>query len=352
MGATRSRNLARWLAAVFFVAVAASLWITASSGAHLASLASRGRGVDRLSAVDGRVAGAGLHARSVFLDEDGARREWRLDVPIHEVAPAAPGQVLAVPYMDRRVLVLGGAGAISEAVFKTRMGSRSAVVAGLAGGPGEWFVALYDRYHDDTRRRKAFPFIMPEQLFFRFEVVRLSDIRAGRNNAMRPLFADHGEWHEESFHPWRLAKAPGGDALLILNTMSEELLAIGLAGGEPRFRVPVPPGPVDLAVDERFAYVASPASDRIAVFDADTGETRTPIGAARGVVSLASTGRGVVAASRYTRRVIAARPIGDGWEIRERPWPGVPAAVAVTNGRVFVADGVTGRVEPFDDRTW
>lgn len=326
-----------------FLATGVAALFRMSSGfpIHLARLESRGRGDSFLTARGPWLAGVGLESRRAWIADTRTGQRWEtgLDRPAMSVEiDEATGLLVVVPYVAERLWIFHPATGHGAWALVPTLG-RTAVAAVLRG-PDAWYVAWYNRNHDRSRQ-KTFPYLIPAQMRFEFGIAELPIITGGKNTRMKVIYQDLAVWHEETSHPWRLERGEDG-ALFLLNTLSEELIAVE-ADGTHRFRVPTPPGPFDLAVGGGSCFVASPASWKVAVFDSATGRTQPEIGMVEGIVDLQYEEPNLNAVSKYGRLFARARRDDDGqWRRGWQERVGVPSALAVSDGRVILADAVTG----------
>lgn len=339
------------VAAIVWLAVTCSALVHLAGGhpTHRARLEDRGQGDSFITAREGYVAGVGLFSRKAWVSHEGRPPRWiELGRPAHGVAIADGGLVAVIPYVDDRLWMLGPREKTAKPATVVMPGRTTIAAATFLSGA--WYVAWYDRVHDRTRK-KEFPWLIPAQMRYEFGVARLDGAVGSRNRPSADLYRSKAIWHEETSHPWRLVASPDGARLHVLSAMSEELIAIATDDGAELFRVPTPPLPMDLACDAEACFVAAPGSPHIAVYDARTGASLSPIPAGRGVTGIELAGDTLYAVSKYERRLVAATRGAHRWTLRTAPVAGVPSDLAIKGPKIVVADAADGTRRFFEAAT-
>lgn len=334
---------------LFGACLAAAMFGFGRHPTHLARLEDRGRGTTSLAASGGLLSGIGFFSRVAWLKNLGSGRPaafWELQEAHCQVIPFGRDGLAAIPYLgDEIMLFKTGRAEMQQASF--RFGDEPMVVSGMIAVPNGWLMAAYEMNGDGTVKKK-FPYFLPVQLKYRYQILSLGYLKQGRDNLPTLFAAGAAEWHEESFHPWKMSPDPANRRLFVLNAMSEELLAYDLETGAEIFRRDAPSGPAGLAVSDNDVFIASPESSRVSVYDTRSGRERLGICAGRGVVELAWGENRLFGVSKYRRRIFSARKTGSAWEISEKTLDGVPASLALARDGIYVADAVTGRITKID----
>ncbi len=322
------------------LALSASLPVFYFTGIHKHRIEDRGAGCTTVAAGAGSVVAGSLHSGLAILQKDrNSAGRWRLGGPVQSVSMDAVKHLpVALKYQDYSIIKLRpGSSEPSELLIP----ERDFVAAAVEKGRDSWYLAYYDANHDHSVK-KSFPYIFPEQLRFRYRIVRLKQLDRW---APKTVFESDAIWHEESAHPWILRYNDASAMLYLLNPMAEQITALDTQSNRMVFQIPSPAGPVDMIVDGGRIFVACPESETIAVLDAGTGRELTPIASGAGVVGLAAIPGGVAALSKYKRRLVLAEYLDEKWHIQTHRIPGIPTAIATDGDTIYIADGMSEKLK-------
>ncbi|MCB1152032.1 hypothetical protein KDL45_00175 [bacterium] len=348
----------RWRTAIaiaFFGVFASGLARLSDSRYHLWRLEDRGQGITQLAADKDQLAGIGLYSRRAWIFDrpTGAFRVETVPDPSHDIVPvpATGGGMIVIPYLSGQALYFPADGSRVRVLDLSMadVPSPGYAVGDLIRGRDDWYAAAYGIAADGTVK-KEFPQFAPGYLNFPYALLKVGEFDAQRIALRDAWFQGTSRWHEESFHPWKLALTEDERALVVLNTMGETLAVHDTRDAELRFEAAAPSGPIDLLVFDGEAAVAAPESPYVHLFDLNSGEESGRIPTGRGVVALARDDRGhVLALSKYRRAlVVASRSRHGVWATREIALPGTPASLVWWQGMAIVADSVDGSVRRVD----